>query len=171
MALGLKKNDIVWTSPNSFIASANCAEYCGAKVDFVDINFKTGNISTDCFEEKIKKVKKIINYQKSYLCILEVILQIKKNLAAIKGKWNKIIEDASHSLGAKNNKEKVGSCKYSDITITSFHPVKTITTAEGGIALTNSKILFNYLKEYRVTVLYRTITNIIIHFAHTFKIV
>ena len=152
LALGLKKNDLLWTSPNSFIASANCAEYCGASVDFVDIDFKTGNVDSEYFEEKLKNAKKKNKLPKIFIPVhFGGQPTDQSKIWKLAKKYNvKIIEDASHSLGAKNHNEQVGSCKFSDITVTSFHPVKTITTAEGGVALTNSIKLFNRLKEYRV---------------------
>lgn len=152
LALDLKKDDIVWTSPNSFIASANCAEYCGANIDFVDISYNTGNIDPDEFENKLKKAKKNNTLPK-------IVIPVhfgghptdQKKIWKLANQYNvKVIEDASHSLGAKNLNVKIGSCKYSDITVTSFHPVKTITTAEGGIALTNSLNIYKKLKKFRV---------------------
>ena len=152
LALGLKKGDSVWTSPNSFIASANCAEYCNANVDFVDIDYSTGNMSVEALEEKIVKFKKKNKLPK-------IIIPVhfggnptdqKKIYNLAKNNGIKIIEDASHSLGAININEFVGSSKYSDITVFSFHPVKTITSAEGGAATTNSKKLFELLNQFKI---------------------
>jgi UDP-4-amino-4,6-dideoxy-N-acetyl-beta-L-altrosamine transaminase len=153
LALGLKQGDWVWTSPNSFVASANCAVYCGAKLDFVDIDSKTYNMSINELEKKLKKAKIKKKLPKIVIpvhfagqpCEMFEIHKLSK-------KYNfKIIEDASHAIGSsyilsahpnKNKKfTKVGSCKHSDITVFSFHPVKIITTGEGGMALTNQKYL------------------------------
>ncbi len=141
LALDLTKDDIVWTVPNSFVASANCALYCGSKIDFVDINTNTYNIDCDLLEEKLIKAKKLNSLPKVIIPVhfagqpteQEKIWKLSKRYGF------KIIEDASHSLGAHRNGEKVGSCKWSDICVFSFHAIKIITTGEGGIALTNSK--------------------------------
>ena len=150
MALGLKKNDIVWTSPNSFVASANCALYCGAKVDFVDIG-EDLNIDTKLLEAKLKIAKKKKKLPKILIpvhfsgqsCDMKKIKKLSLD-------YNfKIIEDASHALGAKYQNEPVGKCKYSDITVFSTHPVKIITTIEGGIATTNDFNLYSKLLALR----------------------
>ena len=141
MALGVKKGDIVWTSTNSFVASANCALYCQAKIDLLDINKEDFNLDISLLEKKLIKAKKEKKLPKVVIPIhfgglppdLEKLRYLKK-----KYKF-KIIEDASHSLGAKFLNNKVGNCKYGDITVLSFHPVKIITTAEGGAATTNDK--------------------------------
>ena len=140
-ALGLKKNEWVWTSPNSFVASANAALYCGAKVDFVDINPNTYNICVSKLEDKLKIAEKNNLLPKIIIpvhfagqsCEMEKIYQLSK-----KYKF-KIIEDASHAIGGEYKGERIGNCKYSSITVFSFHPVKIITTAEGGVATTNSR--------------------------------
>ena len=150
MALGLKKNDIVWTSPNSFVASANCALYCGAKVDFIDIG-EDLNIDTKLLEAKLKTAKKKKKLPKILIpvhfsgqsCDMKEI----KRLSLL---YNfKIIEDASHALGGRYLNKPVGSCQYSDITVFSTHPVKTITTIEGGIATTNDSNLYSKLSALR----------------------
>ena len=141
LALGLGKNDWLWTSPNTFVASANCGLYCGAKVDFVDINSKTYNMSVDALTEKLIKAEKLKKLPKIVVpvhfagqpCDMPAIHDLSKRYGF------KIIEDASHAIGASYNRIKVGSCTHSDITVFSFHPVKIITTAEGGMALTNNK--------------------------------
>lgn len=143
-AAGLGPGDILWTSPNSFVASANCALYCGAKVDFVDIELKNYNIDINLLEKKLANAKKNNNLPKIIIPILYAghpheMYKLKKLSNLYKFK---IIEDASHALGAKYKGEYVGNCKYSDISIFSTHPVKMITTGEGGIATTNNK---NYL--------------------------
>ena len=154
-ALGLKKNDFAWTTPNTFVSSANCIINCGAKVDFVDIDKDTFNIDIDLLEQKLKKTPK--------KKIPKIIIPIhfagcpydQKKLFLLSKKYKfKIIEDASHAIGAKNNSYKVGNCKWSDFVIYSFHPVKIITTGEGGAVLTNNKDLFekvNILRTHGIT--------------------
>lgn len=150
LALDLKSNENLWTVANSFVASANCARYCGASVDFVDINPKTFNIDTNALEKKLKKTKK------SKLPKILVVVHFAgeptemKKIFELKKKYKfKVIEDASHALGAKINDSYIGSCKYSDLTVFSFHPVKPITTAEGGIVTTNEKKLYIKLQMLR----------------------
>ncbi len=141
MALGFKKGDILWTSPISFVASSNCALYCGGKVDFVDIDPKTYCMCPKKLEEKLIEAKKNNKLPKIVVpvhhtgqsCNMSKIYSLSKKFDF------KIIEDASHALGGSFKNHKVGSCKYSDVTVLSFHPVKIITTAEGGMACTNSK--------------------------------
>ena len=151
LALGLKKNDWLWTSPNSFVASANCGIYCGAKVDFVDIDPISYNMSIDALE------KKLFDAQKNNL-LPKIIIPVHfagqscdmKRIYSLSREYNfKIIEDASHSIGSKYLDRYVGSCDYSDITIFSFHPVKIITTGEGGVATTNDKNLAEKLNLFR----------------------
>ena len=150
MALGFKKNDILWTSPNTFSASSNCALHLGGKVDFVDIDYRSGNIDVNLLERKLFNSKKINKLPKILVPVhfagnpteQDKIYQLSK-----KYKF-KIIEDASHAIGASYKNEKVGSCKWSDITVFSFHPVKIITTFEGGAATTNDKNIFKKLKLY-----------------------
>ncbi len=151
LALGLKKKEYLWTVPNTFIASANCGLYCGARIDFVDIDEDTFNIS-------IEKLKKKLILAKKNKKIPKIIVAVDfggnpydhKTLYELSKKYKfKIITDASHSLGSKYKNYKVGNCKWSDITVFSFHPVKPITTAEGGIAVTNNKILYDKLKILR----------------------
>lgn len=137
LALGVDKGDVVWTSPNSFVASANCALYCGAEVDFVDIDGNTYNMSPDALEEKLKSAKRkpkvvIPVHLAGQSCEMDKIHALSKKYGF------KIIEDASHAIGASYKGKKVGSCEYSDICIFSFHPVKIITTGEGGMATTNN---------------------------------
>ena len=140
LALNLKPEDSVWTSPISFVASANCALYCGAKIDFIDINPETGLMDENLLEEKLKIASKNNSLPKIIIpvhlagtaCNMEKIYNLSKEFGF------SIIEDASHALGGKYKDTNVGECKFSDITIFSFHPVKIITTAEGGMATTNS---------------------------------
>ncbi len=148
LALNLKKNDTIWTVPNTFVASANAGLYCGSKIDFVDIEYDTGNIDVTKLEKKLKtskiKPKVLIPVHFSgQPTDQEKIYKLSK-------KYNfKIVEDASHSLGAKRDNIKVGNCRWSNITVFSFHPVKIITTGEGGIAVTNDKRLYERLKIFR----------------------
>ena len=142
-SLGLAEDDWVWTTPNTFTASANCALYCGAKVDFVDINPKTYNICTVKLGEKLKISEKngtlpkilVVVHFAGQPCDMETIYQLKLRYGF------SIVEDASHSIGGKYKQNAIGNCRYSDITVFSFHPVKIVTTGEGGIATTNSKSL------------------------------
>ena len=147
-AAGLGEDDVLWTSPITFTASANCGRYCGADVDFVDIDDKTYNMSVAELQHKletaVKKPKVVIPvHLAGQSCDMEAI----KALADEYG--FKIIEDASHATGADYKNTKVGSCCYSDMTVFSFHPVKIVTTGEGGIVLTNNKELYEKLKLYR----------------------
>ncbi len=151
LSLGVTKNDIVWTSTITFVASANCARYCGAEIDLVDIDSDTFNISTDKLEEKLIKAKKKNRLPKVLIpvhlagnpCDMERIYNLSREYGF------KIIEDASHAMGARYKNSKIGSCKYSDITVFSFHPVKMITTAEGGVCLTNNKDLHDKIYNLR----------------------
>jgi UDP-4-amino-4,6-dideoxy-N-acetyl-beta-L-altrosamine transaminase len=151
LALGVGKGDIVWTSPISFVASSNCALYCGANIDFVDIDSKTYNISIEKLEDKLEKANKLNKLPKVVIpvhlagqsCKMEEIFELSQ-------KYNfKIIEDASHAIGGKYKSDPIGSCMYSDITVFSFHPVKIITTGEGGMAVTNSEKLNGIMQRLR----------------------
>lgn len=143
LALGVGRNDRVWTSPITFVASANCALYCGAQIDFVDIDPKTYNLSVEELKKKLE-IAAIKNCLPKVVipvhlcgqsCHMEPIYRLSKQYGF------SIIEDASHAIGGKYKKRRVGSCEYSDITVFSFHPVKIVTTGEGGVALTNNKDL------------------------------
>ncbi len=140
LALGLGEGDRLWTSPITFVASANCALYCGAQVDFVDIDPRTYNLCPGTLERKLQKAEREGTLPKVlvavHLCGQPCEMQAISVLAKRYG--FKVIEDASHAIGGKYRDEFIGNCRYSDITIFSFHPVKIITTAEGGMALTNS---------------------------------
>ena len=149
-SLGFKPKNILWTVPNSFVASANCSLYLGGKVNFVDISRETKNIDIDKLKKKLNDTKK-----KNLPNILVTVdfggnpvLQDEIFLLSKKYKF-KIIEDASHALGAKYKNNMVGNCKWSDITVFSFHPVKTITTIEGGIATTNNLNIYNKMQMFR----------------------
>lgn len=139
LALGLGPGDWLWTTPNTFVASANCALYCGAEVDFVDIDPRTYNLCPKALEQKLITAEKTGRLPKIvvpvHLCGQPCDMRAIHALAQRYG--FKIIEDASHAIGGKYLGEPVGNCRYSDITVFSFHPVKIITTAEGGMALTN----------------------------------
>ncbi len=151
LALGVGKGDLVWTSTNTFVASANCARYCGADVDFVDIDPVSLNMSVKVLSFKLEKAKQqgrlpkvVIPVHFSGLsCEMEAIFALSKQYGF------KIIEDASHAVGAEYNGYPVGSCQYSDITVFSFHPVKIITTGEGGMALTNQIELADHMIRLR----------------------
>ena len=143
MALDLGAEDWLWTVPNTFVASANCALYCGAQVDFVDIDPTTYTMCPSALETKLKKADAAGRLPKIIVpvhlcgqsCDMEAISRIARSFGV------KIIEDASHSIGAQHQGRPVGDCRYSEITVFSFHPVKIITTAEGGIATTQDASL------------------------------
>ncbi len=161
LALDIKKGDLVWTVPNTFVASANCAINCGAKIDLVDIDKDTFNISIESLEKKLIEAKKRKNIPK---VLIPVHLggqptQQRKIWRLSKKYGFKILEDASHSIGAKHHGIKVGSCKWSHITVFSFHPVKIITTAEGGVATTNSKSLEKKMRIFRDNGILRSLKN------------
>lgn len=151
LALGVGKGDRVWTSPITFVASANCALYCGASVDFVDIDPRTYNLSVDRLEEKLKIARANNTLPKIVIpvhlcgqpCDMAGIHALGKEYGF------RIIEDASHAIGARYRGEPVGNCKYSDITVFSFHPVKIITTGEGGMGLTNDAALAARMQLFR----------------------
>ena len=151
IALGLKKNDYLWTVPNTFVASATCGLHCGAKIDFVDINEDDHNISIAELEKKLKIAKKKKKLPKILVTVHFSGLPVNQDKIYILSKKYgfKILEDASHALGAKYKREKVGSCKWSDMTVFSFHPVKPITTAEGGVITTNNKKYFEQVAKLR----------------------
>ena len=144
MSLGLTAGDSLWTSPNSFVASSNCGLYCGAKVDFVDIELTTQNVDIVRLEEKLKLAKKNNSLPKIFIPVhLAGNSCDMKSIGALSKKYNfKVIEDASHCVGAEYDSAKVGACKYSDACVFSFHPVKIMTTGEGGIMTTNSSKLY-----------------------------
>ena len=141
LAIGLEQGDIVWTTPNTFVATANAALYCGATVDFVDIDPKTYNLSIDYLKEKLIQAKKDNKLPKLVVpvhfagqsCEMKAIWKLSKEYGF------KVIEDASHALGGEYLNNKVGNCEYSDMAVFSFHPVKMITTGEGGAIMTNNE--------------------------------
>ena len=140
LALDVGPGDIVWTSPITFVASSNCALYCGAKVDFVDIDNETFNICTKRLRKKLleAKIKNILPKVVIPVHLTGQSSDMKEIHELGKEFGFKIIEDASHAIGAEYRDIKVGACTYSDICVFSFHPVKIITTGEGGMALTNN---------------------------------
>lgn len=150
LALEVGEGDIVWTSPISFVASANCAKYCGAEVDFVDIDLETYNMSTQALQSKLSEASKSGKLPKVVIpvhlagrtCDMKKIKELSIQYGF------KIIEDASHAIGGKYYGEAVGNCNYSDLTVFSFHPVKIITTCEGGVCMTNDSDI--YEKIYRL---------------------
>lgn len=143
LALGVSSCDVVWTTPITFVASANCALYCGATVDFVDIEPKTWNLSVVCLADKLAQAEKSGTLPKVVIpvhlcgqpCDMAAIHALSQQYGF------RIIEDASHAIGGKYKGEPIGNCRYSDITVFSFHPVKIITTGEGGMAVTNDVTL------------------------------
>ncbi|GAD64253.1 UDP-4-amino-4,6-dideoxy-N-acetyl-beta-L-altrosamine transaminase [Aquipseudomonas alcaligenes] len=143
LALGLGPGDRLWTSPVTFVASANCGLYCGAEVDFVDIDPRTYNLCSKALEAKLQQAELDGTLPKVvvpvHLCGQPCDMQAIDALAKRYG--FRVIEDASHAIGGKYQGEFIGNCRYSDITVFSFHPVKIITTAEGGMALTNDAAL------------------------------
>jgi UDP-4-amino-4,6-dideoxy-N-acetyl-beta-L-altrosamine transaminase len=151
LALGVGKGDSVWTTPITFVASANCALYCGATVDFIDIDPRTYNLSVDCLAEKLALAEKAGNLPKVVIpvhlcgqsCDMAGIHKLSQQYGF------KIIEDASHAIGGKYKGEPIGNGCYSDITVFSFHPVKIITSGEGGMAVTNDANLAKHLRLLR----------------------
>lgn len=143
LVLGVTTEDVVWTTPITFVASANCALYCGAKIDFVDIEPDTYNLSVEHLTAKLADAEKNNTLPKVVIpvhlcgqsCDMAEIYSLSKKYGF------KIIEDASHAIGGRYKDEAIGNCKYSDVTVFSFHPVKIITTGEGGMALTNDHAL------------------------------
>ena len=151
MAAGLKAGDSLWTSPITFTASANCGRYCGADVEFVDIDAKTYNMDARVLEEKLIQAKKADKLPKVVVpvhlagqsCDMKYIHRLAREYGFT------VLEDASHATGADYLGKKVGSCEFSDMTVFSFHPVKIITTGEGGMVLTNNEELYKKLCLYR----------------------
>lgn len=151
MALGLGQGDWLWTTPITFVASANCGLYCGAQIDFVDIDSRTYNLCPKALETKLATAEKDDQLPKVlvvvHLCGQPCDMQAIHTLSQRYG--FKVIEDASHAIGGKYQGEYIGSGCYSDITVFSFHPVKIITTAEGGMALTNDNELAEKMNLHR----------------------
>lgn len=155
-ALGLKSGDTLWTVPNTFVASANCGLYCGSNIDFVDIDPESWNMSVSQLEKRLIYANSVGRLPKIVVPVhfagqptdQESIWELAQTFGF------KVVEDASHSLGASRGGEPVGSCKWSHITVFSFHPVKMITTGEGGMALTNDEELawkMSLLRSHAIT--------------------
>ena len=151
LALGVSSGDIVWTSPNTFVASANCALYCGAVVDFVDIDSITYNMSLEALKKKLQDAQQND-------CLPKVLIAVHfagqscemKEIKALSEQYGfMIIEDAAHALGGDYLGQKIGSCLYSHITSVSFHPAKMVTTGEGGMLLTNESELAYSIEQLR----------------------
>lgn len=151
LALGLNSGDLMWTSPITFVASANCGRYCGADVDFVDIDPETFNMCPDALARKLEAAKAAGRLPKVivtvHMCGQSPDMKRISAMARAHGIY--LIEDASHAIGADYLDKPVGGCDYSDITIFSFHPVKIITTAEGGVATTNDAELAGAMDRLR----------------------
>jgi len=151
LAAGLGPGDLLWTSPNTFVASANCALYCGAEVDFVDIDDRTYNISIERLEQKLESSKRTGKLPKVVIpvhfagqsCDMKRISELARSYEFT------VIEDASHAIGGEYRGKKIGSCEYSDMTVFSFHPVKIITTGEGGMIVTRKQGLHEKLIRLR----------------------
>lgn len=151
LALGVGPGDVVWTAPNTFLASANCALYCGASVDFVDIEPHTYNMSASKLGEKLETARRAGKLPKVVIpvhfsgqpCDMEEIAALAREYGFA------VVEDASHAVGARYKNSTIGDCAYSDITVFSFHPVKIITTAEGGLATTRSPELADRMRLFR----------------------
>jgi UDP-4-amino-4,6-dideoxy-N-acetyl-beta-L-altrosamine transaminase len=151
LALGLAPGDWLWTTPITFVASANCARYCGASVDFVDIDPRTYNLSAKALERKLREAREAGRLPKVVVavhlcgqpCDMVVIGRLAKEYGF------KVIEDASHAIGGKYQGEWIGNGRHSDVTVFSFHPVKIVTTAEGGMAVTNDPVLARRMDLFR----------------------
>ena len=151
LAAGLGKGDILWTSPNTFVASANCGLYCGASVDFVDIDMLPYNLSIQVLEHKLAQAK-------IQGCLPKILVPVHfagqscemDKIASLSEQYGfQIIEDASHAIGGKYQGKAIGCCEFSDLAVFSFHPVKIITTGEGGMVLTNREDLYEKLIRLR----------------------
>jgi UDP-4-amino-4,6-dideoxy-N-acetyl-beta-L-altrosamine transaminase len=151
LGFGLSEGDLLWTVPNTFVASANCGRYCGADVDFVDIDPRTWNISVPALQAKLERAKGAGRLPKVLVPVhfsgqptdQEQIWELAQEYGF------RVLEDASHSIGAERNGERVGSCRWSDATVFSFHPVKIVTTAEGGMVTTNDDELAARMAMFR----------------------
>ncbi len=151
LALGLGEDDYLWTSPITFVASSNCGIYCGAKIDFVDIDSRTYNMNMNALESKLIKAEQERRLPKIVIpvhfsgqsCDMSALQVLSKRFGFC------VIEDASHAIGGQYRNKPVGSCHYSDITVFSFHPVKIITTGEGGIATTNDSEIAEKMRRLR----------------------
>ena len=151
LAMGLGPGDWLWTSPITFVASANCALYCGAQVDFVDIDKNTYNLSPEALEHKLEAARREGRLPKIVVAVH--LCGQPCDLAAIHALGQRygfsIIEDASHAIGGRYKDSRIGNCRYSDVTVFSFHPVKIVTSAEGGMAVTNDGELASRMSRLR----------------------
>jgi len=151
LALGLGEGDQLWTTPITFVASANCGLYCGARIDFVDIDPETLNLDPQKLRAKLETARAANELPKVvvavHMCGQPCDMRSIHDLGQEYG--FAIIEDASHAIGARYLGEPVGNCRYSDITVFSFHPVKIVTTAEGGLACTNDPVLAQRMEIFR----------------------
>ena len=148
LAAGLGEGDVLWTSPITFVASANCARYCGADVDFVDIDAGTYNMSVDILEEKLRNARRkpkmvVPVHLAGQSCDMKRIHELAQEYGFM------VMEDACHAMGADYLGKKVGCCEFSDMAVFSFHPVKIVTTGEGGMILTNNEELYQRLLLFR----------------------
>lgn len=151
LAAGLGKGGLLWTSPNTFVASANCALYCNAGVDFVDIDSRSYNMSVDALEEKLIRAEKaghlpdvvVPVHFSGQSCDMKRISSLAKQYRFC------VVEDASHAIGGRYRDAPIGSCAYSDMAVFSFHPVKIVTTGEGGVVVTNRRDLYDRLIRLR----------------------
>ena len=151
LAIGLGNQDYLWTSPNTFVASANCGLYCGANVDFVDIDPHTYNLSIDELTHKLNRADR-------QGCLPKVLVPVHfggqscemEKISALSQQYRfQVIEDASHAIGGRYQGKAIGCCEFSDLAVFSFHPVKIITTGEGGMVLTNREDLYEKLIRLR----------------------
>ena len=151
LSLDLGPGDLLWTSPNTFVASASCARYCGANVDFVDIDPHTYNMCPNALSEKLGRAE-------SEGRLPKVVVPVHfggqscdmRRIRALADRYGfRIVEDAAHAIGGKYLGEPIGNCRFSDITVFSFHPVKIVTTGEGGAALTNNAELADRMTRLR----------------------
>lgn len=151
LALGIGPGDLVWTSPITFVASANCARLCGAEVDFVDVDADSFNICPEAFERKLCAAERAGRLPKALVAVhmCGQSPDLEKISESARSRGINIIEDASHAVGASYLDAAVGSCRFSDIAVFSFHPVKILTTAEGGLATTNSPELAQRMADLR----------------------
>jgi UDP-4-amino-4,6-dideoxy-N-acetyl-beta-L-altrosamine transaminase len=151
LSAGLGSGDILWTVPNTFVASANCGLYCGAEIDFVDIDSKTYNLSIPALSDKLALAAKCGKLPKILIpvhfagqsCDMEAVAKLSQQYGF------KVIEDAAHGIGGRYQDRPIGCCEFSDLTVFSFHPVKIVTTAEGGMVLTNREDVYEQLIRLR----------------------
>lgn len=151
LAADLGQGDVMWTSPNTFVASANCGRYCGSEVDFVDIDSATYNLSLQALERKLEQAEREGKLPKIVIPVHFAGQSCDmKGISALAKRYGfTVIEDASHAIGGRYLDKPIGSCQFSDMAVFSFHPVKILTTGEGGMVLTNRKDLYEKLIRLR----------------------